>query len=573
MTRASPPPIMDWLQKAVTYHQAGNLEPAERLYDKVLKVDRNNADALNLKGMIASTNGRHNHALSFFDRAAAARPTFADPHFNKGLALVALDRNEDALAAYARALSVRPDYADAHLNLGLTLHMMRRKEEAIAAFRAMTQVCPMDARGFYNLGACLEKILPATSAEKRDARAGESAAAFERALALNPGNPDIHYAYSNLHNFRGDYREAAAHLETALRLRPHWPDGWNNLANQVEALGDRKGALAMFERALEQDPNNTGAFVNRGMTCLALGRFTEGWQGYARRFDDPRFPFTPRNWPWPKWNGEDLNGKSILLWGDQGVGDEVLYSSMVPEVARRAGICVLECEPRLVPIYRRSFPSLEVVSVRKGLSGSVLAGRQFDFQCSVLDLGAQLRQSFAAFPIRPGILHADRDSSIRLRQKYLHARPENRLIGLSWRSINPGMTHQKSLALDAFAALFRLPNATFLNLQYGDVATDIAAAKAAQDVEILVDPDINPLIDLDGFADQVSACHAVVTVSNTTAHFAGALDVPTALYVPDARKRQWYWFDGGAHCPWYRSVRIFRTPGEAGMNAIYNSFI
>ncbi len=572
MTRASPPPIMDWLQKAVALHQAGDLHAAERLYDKVLKADRNNADALNLKGLIANTSGRHKHAISFFEKAASARPSFADPRFNKGLALAALGRNDEALASYADAVRIRPNYGDARLNLGLLLYLVGRKDEAIAAFRAMTQTCPMDARGFYNLGACLEKILPATEADKRAALAEESAAAFERAIGLNPGNPDIHYGYSNLHTFCGRYREAAAHLEIALRLRPQWPDGWNNLANQAEALGDREGALAMFERALAQDPDNTGAFVNRGMTCLALGRLAEGWDGYARRFEDPRFPFTPRNWPWPKWNGEDLNGKTILLWGDQGVGDEILYSSMIPEIAGRAARCVVECEPRLLPIYRRSFPALEIVSAR-ALETTPLAGDEFDFQCSVLDLGAQLRRSFSAFPIRPGLLRADGDSSARLREKYLPERGEKRLIGLSWRSVNPGMTHQKSLALTDLAPLLALPNASFLNLQYGDVLAEVAALRETHGVEVLMDPTINPLTDLDGFAAQVRACDAVVTVSNTTAHVAGALDVPTALYVPDGRKRHWYWFDEGHYSPWYRSVRVFRTPGSEGINTIYKSFL
>jgi tetratricopeptide (TPR) repeat protein len=563
---------MTWLEKAVAHHQAGELQAAERLYDKVLKVERNNSDALNLKGIIASAGGRHKHAISFFERAASARPSFADPHFNKALALAALGRSEEALASYADAVRIKPTYGDARLNLGLLLFTLGRKDEAIAAFRAMTETCPLDARGFYNLGVSLEKSLPSADEARRDAIADESAAAFNRALALNPGNPDIHYSFSNLHSFRGNYREAAAHLETALRLRPHWPDAWNNLANQVEALGDREAALAMFERALAQDPANAGAFVNRGMTCLALGRLAEGWEGYARRFDDPRFPFTPRNWPWPKWRGEDLRGKSILLWGDQGVGDEILYSSMIPEIAARAAVCVVECEPRLLALYRRSFPTLEIVSVRGALAESPLANRSFDFQCSVLDLGAALRRSFAAFPIRAGLLRADAESSGRLRQKYLHQNPDHRLIGISWRSINPGMTHQKSLSLSDFEPLFRLPKATFVNLQYGSVTQEIGALRETRGIAVVEDPTVNPLVDLEGFAAQVRACDAVVTVSNTTVHFAGALDVPAALLVPDGRKRQWYWFDKGGFSPWYRSVRLFRAPAADAIHTLYKCF-
>lgn len=562
------PTLFAWLQEGVARHEAADLRGAERLYDKVLKVDRNNPDALNLKGVIASDTGRPQHALSYFDRAIKALPSFAVAFFNKALALAALARNTEALSAYAEAIRLKPDYADALLNYGLLLHATGRAQEAITIFRTLTEKSPADARAHYNLGACLEKILPSTSADQRKDIARESEAAFKRALALDPNNPDIHFAFSNLHTFRGDYRKASEHLEFALRARPQWPDAWNNLANQAEALGDREGALRMFTRALEQDATNAGAFVNRGLTYLALGRLTEGWEGYARRFEDPRFPFVPRTWPWPKWQGEPLSGKSILLWGDQGVGDELLYGSMIHEIARRAGNCVVECEPRLVAIYRRSFPGLEIVSARAALDTSQLTARAFDYHSSVLDLGAYLRSRFSAFPNKRGFLQADMARAALMKEKYLASSPRNRLIGVSWRSVNPGMGHQKGLELVDFLPVLKMAGITFLNLQYGDVRAEIEALRKDHGIEIQNDADIDPLADLDAFAAQVEACDFVVTISNTTAHFAGAIGVPTALYVPEGRKQHWYWFEQGHHSPWYRSIRLFRRPGAESAEAI-----
>ena len=567
MSKASAAAVMVWLRDGAARHQAGDLRAAERLYDKVLRADPNNADALNLKGLIALDSGRPQHALSFFDRAAKALPGFADPYFNKGLALTALERPAAAIDAYAEAIRLRPDYGDALLNSGLLLFFSGRAKEAIETFRRMAERCPADVRGHYNLAASLEKILALTPAAEREAVAQESEAAFRRALALDPGSPDIHYAFSNLHTFRGAYREAAAHLEIALRARPHWPDAWNNLANQAEALGDRKTALTLFERALEQDPANAGAIVNRGMTCLALGKLAEGWKGYERRFDDPRFPFVPRHWPWPKWRGEDLAGKTILVWGDQGIGDEILYGSMIQEIAARAGTCVVECEPRLIALYQRSLPELEIFSTR-GPNATPLAGRSFDFHCSVLDLGAYLRPSFRAFPNRRGFLRADAASSKSLREKYLAAAPQQRLVGISWRSVNPGMGHQKSLDLSDFLPVLTMPDTAFVSLQYGDVTEELSAFHARTGILIQDDPAIDPLANLDSFASQVAACDSVVTISNSTAHFAGALDVPTALYVPDGRKRQWYWFETGNFSPWYRSIRVFRRDGASGIGGI-----
>jgi len=552
-----PPTTTRLLRKGVDLHLAGQLAEAESVYNKVLKADRSNADALNLKGLIANDTGRVEQAIALFDRAIRANPNFPEAHFNKANALAALRRNGEALIFYQHAIQLRPAYADAHLNAGLALHAMTRAAEAIAAFRAMTQICPMDARGFYNLGACLEKSLPFAPECQRAALASESAAAFNRALALDPGNPDIQFAYANLCTFLGDYKQAIQRLQIALQHRPAWPEAWNNLASQWEALGERHRAIEVFDHALKLDPSNAGAVVNRGMTCLALGRMAEGWDGLARRFDDPRFPFLPRSWPWPAWRGEDLRRKKIFLWGDQGIGDELLYASIIPDVAALARECVIECDPRLVPLYQRSFETLEIVSARPR-PDEELRTRAFDFHCSVLDAGRWLRRSLGAFPNRTGVLKPDLDKAAALRRRYLADAPDNRLVGLSWRSSNPGMGHQKSIALAAYLPLLQTPGLTFVNLQYGEVKTEIEAFRDRHGVHVQNDSTIDSLRDLDSFAAQVSAMDVVVSVSNTTAHFGGSLNVPTFIYVPDGHKRIWYWFDEGGFSPWYRSSRLIR---------------
>jgi tetratricopeptide (TPR) repeat protein len=552
------------LAKAVVLHQAGKLADAELLYDKVLKLDRANVDALNLKGVITNDGGNPSSALVLFDRAISGLPSQPEFHFNRGLALAALERNPEALNSYDQAIRLKPHWTDPRLNAGILLHKMGRIADAITFFRALLQLSPNDMRALYNLGACLEKSLAAAKPSEREAISEESRAAFERALMLDPNNPDTHYALANLHTFRGEYRQAIDRLETALRFKPNWSDAWNNLATQREAIGDRAGAIAAFDQALKLEPANTGPIVNRGMTYLAVARLAEGWDSFARRAEDARFPSAHRDWPWPLWQGEDLAGKSILVWADQGIGDEVLYGSMIPDIAARAATCVVECAPRLVPLYRRSFPALDVFA--NDPSGkSALLQRSFDFQSSVIDLGRHLRRSMTAFSNRRSFLKADDDQIRMLRSRYLAAAPDNRLVGISWRSIAPGMDHQKSLPLTDFQPLLKVPGLTFINLQYGDVAADVANLDRQTGSRIVVDPSIDSLADLDSFAAQISALDAVVSVSNTAAHMAGALGVPTLVHVPDGRKRLWYWFTDGDYSPWYRSLRIYRRAAPSGI--------
>jgi tetratricopeptide (TPR) repeat protein len=556
-------PINTRLEKAVALHQAGKFAEAERLYDQILALDRTNPDALNLKGMIASVEGRREEALALFDRVIAKLPDFPEGHFNRGLVLAALGRNDEALQSYLKALALKPTYADARLNAGLLLHTTGRIDEAISSFRLMTQMAPADARGFYNLGVCLEQSLPKTPETERPAVATEARTALTRAAALDPNNADVHLAFANLHSFLGEYKDGIKRLQTALALRPDWSSAWNNLGSQYEAVGERAAAVAAFDRAIALDPHDAAAFVNRGMAYLCIGRLAEGWEGYARRFEDRRFPFVRRDWPWPVWRGEALTGKSILVWSDQGIGDEVLYASMISEIAGKAANCIVECAPRLAPLYRRSFPGLQVVANTPEARRELL-GRTFDYHSSVLDLGRWLRPRLSAFPNRSAVLQADAGRRDKLRHKYLAAAPNRRLVGISWRSVTPDMSHQKGQPLVAFLPLLTSEKLTFVNLQYGDVRAEVEALPDRYNSNIIVDPEVDSLSDLDGFAAQVAALDAVVTISNTTAHFAGALGVPTWVCLPRGHKQLWYWFAAGDYSPWYRSIRIQRSAPGAG---------
>jgi hypothetical protein len=186
----------------------------------------------------------------------------------------------------------------------------------------------------------------------------------------------------------------------------------------------------------------------------------------------------------------------------------------------------------------------------------------FDVQLSVAELGAAFRPAITAFPSRRAFLTPDPAKRKDLRARYDQRQTSGAIVGISWASANPDVGQLKALKLaqlvDALASRSQGASPTTLvSLQYGDLSADVAAVKRATGVEVVWDRDVDALGDIDAFAAQVAAMDAVVTISNTTAHVAGALGVPTFLLLPYNRGRHWYWFRSLAHCPWYPSVRYY----------------
>lgn len=541
--------IDDLLNQAVDAHQAGRLDEAQSLYDAVLTHEPDNANALNLLGVMAAVRGAHTQAIGYFDRAIAGRASFADAYFNRGNSRVALGQHPEAEVNFRKTIELDPQHAGAWLNLGAVLHAAGHAAAAAQVFRDMAQRRPTDARAHFNLGRCL--------LDARDYPQAE--AALRAALALVPDDRGVRITLSKLLMETGRPQDARALLEETLRFTPDAGDVLRALGSALGACGDSAGALAMYDRALALLPNDADTIVNRGITQLSVGNLAEGWKGYARRFDstEASFAYRRRKTPWPQWQGENLAGKAILIWGEQGVGDQILYASMLPDVIAKAMACIVECEARLQPLFERAFPGVRVISASD--PADPISSMQIDVQSSSLDLGRWLRPSFRHFPARQSYLAPDPARVAAFREKYASLRDGGRrLVGISWRSKSLGAGEEKTVPLSAWKPILEMPGVAFVSVQYGDVAADLTEAKS----HIHVDPEVNSLKDLDTFAAQLAALDLVISVSNTAVHVAGSIGVPTWVIVPQGRGGLWYWFDKGEHSPWYPSVRLFRQNVE-----------
>jgi Flp pilus assembly protein TadD len=432
-----------------------------------------------------------------------------DTQVRLGNALNALGRAADAIEHFEIALSLAPNHAEARHNLGVALQALNRNAEAIPHYQRVISLEPSHASAHMNLGNALHELN----------RHGEALAPLERALALNPG-------YAHAHT---------------------------NYANTLAALGRHEEALRHFDQAIALEPHNAGVKFNKSQLVLALGRFAEGWELYEYRWAAIGGN-RPRPYRQPVWDGN--RAATLLAWAEQGLGDQILQFGMVPELAECAESIVLEVEPRLVELFARSFPQARVVAL-----GDELYAQPVDAHVPLGSLGRHFRGSWDAFPRRErGYLTADAARTRALRTRLT---PDGRnVIGLSWVSHNPRSGKSKSARLADLEPVLRRPGCRFVDLQYGDTRAEREAVERELGVRVERLDDIDNTNDIDGLAALISACDAVVSVSNTTAHLAGALGVPTWTLVPHGHSRIWYWFKEGDDSPWYPRVRVRRQGPE-----------
>ena len=503
------------LKEATELHANGRLADAEPRYAEVLRRDPNQADALHQLGVLRLQQGNATEAAKLIERAISLRPKTAEMYVNLGAAYRTGKYPEKAAKAYQQALVFNPELHDVYFNLGHALKDLENFEDAANAYKAYLAINPKDAEAFNVLGDTYMRL------ERNDAAID----AYESALMYDSRKP-----------------EAIGNIATILRNR-----GWHHAARVV------------IDRAIALAPANHEIRLTYGALCMQAGDLKNGWAALESRFDTEIEQILRRPSPPADWEGEDLIGKRVVVWTEQGLGDEVLHASILPEVIERAGRCTIECSKRMVPVFARSFPAATVVGYKASDIPATSAGN-FDYQIPLASLGRHFRPDFASFPHHDGYLKADADKVAALRARYEALAKGRRIVGLSWRSKNERAGEAKSMTLSELAPILQVPGVLFVNLQYGDCTEELADVREQFGIEVVQDAAVDPLADMDMFFAQVAAMDLVLSTSNTTAHVAGAQNIPVWVLLPHGSKGLiWYWFLRRDDSPWYPAARLIRA--------------
>ncbi|HYD69441.1 tetratricopeptide repeat protein, partial [Azospirillum sp.] len=528
--------IPDRIGAATAHHQAGRLEPAMALYRRVLADEPDHPTALHLLGLACQQSGAADEAVTLIGRAVAVKPDYGAAHVNLGNALQDLGRWGDALAAYDRALALNAQAADAWTNRGNALERLGRFDAAAASHERALAFQPDFADAWANLGL----------AQTGQDRLAEAETALRRALSLRPGDVGALGNLAPVLRRLGRLKEAAACLMAVLAQRPDDARAYGDLGFVRQRQGDASAAEACYRHALTLDPDLATAHLHLGLLSLAHGRLEEGWAEYGWRFAADRRAAV-RTLDRPEWRGEDIAGKRILVWREQGVGDEILFATGYPDLIRRAGAVVIECDPRLISLFARSFPAAEVRPAGTTEAAAV------DVQVPAGTLARWLRPDLESFAVPAGRLTADPRRVAAWRER-LAALPPGPRVGISWRSgLLSGDRTVSYTGLRQWRPILSRPGATFVTLQYGDTGAEIADIERRFGITLHRWPDLDLKDDFEGVAALVSALDLVITAPTAVGELAGALGVPTWRL---SWRGDWTAL-GTQGRPWFPAMRTF----------------
>lgn len=531
---------------AIAQKDAGAIADALRNLQQAVARDPGHVQAHHWLGILHARGQAYADSARHLEHALALDSGNAELWVDLGN-VYALQREwAKAGASYRAALAVNPDSLLARLNLGSVLIETGYPDEAIPYLQSVYDQAPELENALRNLvvaliGAdrCEEALAVAAKAAARDPASYE--AQFIHGLALQK----LHAA-----------TQALACYDSALALRRDDPELHDNRGSALLELGRLEEALASHERALALRPDFTLAAFHRALLYLLRKDYARGWEHYELRQLDRDYP--RRTSAYPVWDGASLAGRVILLYREQGLGDEIMFASCVPQVIEMAEHCIIECEPRLLGLFRRSFPAATVYEAAPdgGLPRAVTR-RKVDVAIPAGSVPRFLRRDLAAFPRHDGYLKADPLRVARWRERLSGWGPGLK-VGVAWtggvRKTRRGL---RSIPIEQWLPILETPGACFVSLQHtGDAGATVAALRDRHGIRFEHWPDA--VDDYDETAALVCALDLVVSVCTAVIHLGGALGRPVWVMAPYSP--EWRYGFTGETMPWYPSVKVMRQP-------------
>jgi len=516
------------IQIAAQHFEAGRLAEAETACREALQAEPENPHALHLLGLVAFKLGNSELALKSLQEAIRLDPLNAFLHNNLGETYRGLNRLEDAENCYVKALALRPDYSEANANLGLVLHASEKIERS--------------ARGYVNLGIALEAAGRVADAER----------SYRRALESEPDNPGAHLGIGHVLERAGQLAEAEQSARKALALKPDWAEAHHNLGGVLLRLCRLEESERCYRRALEIKPDLVISTFCYSLLLLLRGDYGAGLPLYERRFEgtEPRTvaayrPLIEQLEATPRWRGEAIPDKTLLLWTEQGLGDSLMAMRYLPLLKQRGiGRLLLYCEPALVRSFR-TFPQVDEIVAKD----RPLPAGSFDCHCPIMSLPLLFETRLETIPADVPYLRVPAELKSEWAGRLAAIRRPR--VGLCWAGnrLLPSDA-LRSIPLERFAPLFDLEGVKFVSLQK-DRGGDQPAMTRRRMLDWM--DDCGDLIDTAALIEQLDL---VISVDTAVAHLAGALGKP--VWLLNRFESEWRWLLEREDSPWYPTMRIFR---------------
>lgn len=518
---------------AQALHELGRRDEAAAACREAIACDPMAAAAHHELGRILQEQGDAQAALDAYGRALAINPQLAEAQHGIGTIFHLRSQLDEAIDCYRRALAMQPNYAQAYCNLGTALKAIGQPTEAAHAYVRAVECDPTMAEAHFNLGVLMH------AKGQFDA----AAQCYEGAIRARP---DYAQAYNNLGTLyaaRGQLAQAAQCYEKTLAIEPQSPEALNNLGNVRKAQGRIDEARDCYERSIAAGPGYAQAHYNRSLMLLADGDYATGWKEYEWRLQCPDFAAAALDRP--RWHGERLEGRTLLIHAEQGLGDTLQFVRFVPLMVDRGGPVKLEVHPTLVPLLKQSGFAEQLQLV-----GQDEPPGSFDLHVPLMSLPGMLGITPENIPSAEGYLSADPQRVERWRGELAGGALK---VGIAWQGDPTNRRDPyRSIPLERFAALSAVEGVRLFSLQKGpgrDQLADFAGRTAITDLA-------DRIHDFADTAAIMANLDLVISCDSAPAHLAGALGRP--VWIAVALVPDWRWMYDRPDSPWYASVRLFR---------------
>lgn len=489
--------------------------------------------------------GKLNEAKLIYQDLLKVVPSHPDVLANLGTIELQFGNTEIGVNYLKKSISINPNQYIFLTNLGNGLINLNKSEEAIFYFDMALKIAPKAPSILYNKARAYKALK----------KYKESEVTYLNAIQIDPKNPLLYMNIGFLYNELGDYQKALNYYNQGIQITPSNHEIIYNRGITFTNLKQYELAIKDFDKAVDLNPNFKQALYNKSFIKLTTKSFKEGWLLYENRWaslENNKYLKTTK----PELSTFNISGKNIFIWAEQGVGDQIIYASLLHDALETNNQFYVSVDARLIPIFTRSFAwsnRVQFISLTEELPES-----KYDFHLPLGNLGKFFRNSINDFNSHPQNYLKANDNQVKILENKIK-KNQKKICGISWISKNLEVGIHKSISLQELLPILSLSNTTFVNLQYGDTRKEIDDIKKIHGIEIQSVDEIDNFHNLDGLIALVSACDFIITASNVTAHIAGALGKETYLLTPFSHGRIWYWGENEESCLWYPSIKIYRS--------------
>lgn len=525
----------------------GKVEDAKKNFTNAILLNPYHDLAYNNRGIIFMLQGHFDQALTDFNYAIQINPKLNEAYLNR--ANIYFDKKSYPLAIndYDHIIKNKFENDEAYLKKGLSLFALEEYSSAIESLELHLIKEPICQKSLLSIGSCHQKLK----------RYNEALYYYEKLLSINPASyeclSNIGFIYFDLKK----YDDAIKTFEHAVLLNPNKSNAYFGIARIHIEHEEFNEAINIYKKLMEHNQNSVDAEFYLSMIYLYLKNFKKGWNLYEKRLISNKYTgdFIPlRNLEHNKCL--DFTNKKILIYNEQGIGDQILFMSVISELDTENNSIDVVIDSKLILLYKRSLPNFKFIAKNEGFSED-----DYDHVFMSASLGKYLRGSILDFAKHPvGYLVSNKNSTNVFRERF--SKKGKFVCGISWKSANENIGNDKSFELAKLIPILKMENITFLNLQYGNVAKEIECVVDENSIEIEQVNEIDKYNDIDGLASLIDACDFVISVSNITAHLSGALNKKTFLLLPHSRGRLWYWHNADERSLWYPSITQFPQKRE-----------